>query len=337
MAGISSKALNSAPENKYRLFGKEMQNKEFVDGSGLEWYDYGMREYDQQIGRFFRVDPIIEKFYQLSPYQYCSNDPIKNVDLDGAEGLHFMIFNKLVQNTVQNPNGTSAKVLGAVTGVGGAVTGIANGGLHPIRALKGIGHMLSQSPAQNAVEYGLGLYSQYGNSGSDAFTTYAIGAHALTDIALTLAPMKGAFASKGAIATKGASVWELAQFPRGFAVEDIRIAALGEEGRLPAGFNVLDHFDNGVATSIKSIDLTASSYNKGNGLFNTLKGYVDKLDNFTYGSKDGVTITSADISSRVLDVSIQPGKATLGQWEQISKAMKYAKDNNIQFNLQFIK
>ncbi|HWC52497.1 MAG TPA: RHS repeat-associated core domain-containing protein, partial [Chitinophagaceae bacterium] len=144
MMGISSKALNfGTPENKYKLFGKELQNKEFSDGSGLEWYDYGMREYNQQIGRFFRVDPISEKFYELSAYQYCSNNPIKNVDLDGAEGLDFRILTKLVENTVKNPNGTSAKILGIMAGIGGSITGAVNALSHPGQTLKGLGHMLS--------------------------------------------------------------------------------------------------------------------------------------------------------------------------------------------------
>jgi RHS repeat-associated protein len=327
MAGISSRAIGK-PENRIKLFGKEIQHKEFTDGSGLAWYDYGMREYDHQIGRFFRIDPISEKFYELSTYQYCSNDPIKNVDLDGAEGLDFRIYNKLVVNTVKNPNSNSAKVLGAVTGVGGAVADVATGTVnavkHPIQTLKGVGRMLGQRPEDFAVNYGLNLYCKYGNAGSDAFTTYAMGAHVLTDIAFALSPAKAAFA-------KTASVWELAPVSRGFTIEGL----LG--GNLPKAFPVIDKFADGIATSIKSIDLTAETYSKGNNLLNTLKGYVNKLDDFTQGSRDGVRITSNQITSKVLEVAIQPGKASLSQWEQIGKAMQYAKNNGIGFNLQFIK
>ncbi len=45
-----------------------------------------MRVYDPRIGKFLSVDPITSQFPELTPYQFASNSPIFNIDLDGLEG-----------------------------------------------------------------------------------------------------------------------------------------------------------------------------------------------------------------------------------------------------------
>ena len=62
----------------YKYNGKELDTKK-----GLNWYDYGARQYDAALGRFTAVDPLTEKYYEMSPYTYCGNNPIKYIDPTG--------------------------------------------------------------------------------------------------------------------------------------------------------------------------------------------------------------------------------------------------------------
>lgn len=57
--------------------------KEFDHFHGLNEYDYGARWYDPILARFTTVDPLCEKYYSISPYAYCANNPVNAVDPDG--------------------------------------------------------------------------------------------------------------------------------------------------------------------------------------------------------------------------------------------------------------
>ena len=59
--------------------------KEFDRTHGLDWYDYCARQYDPASGRFTSMDPLCEKYYNISPYSYCAGNPIRYVDPDGRE------------------------------------------------------------------------------------------------------------------------------------------------------------------------------------------------------------------------------------------------------------
>ncbi len=59
--------------------------KEFVEISGLDEYDSGARWYYPAIMRTTTMDPLCEKYFSISPYAWCGNNPVNMIDPDGRK------------------------------------------------------------------------------------------------------------------------------------------------------------------------------------------------------------------------------------------------------------
>ena len=76
----------------YKYGGKELDRT-----SGLDAYDFGARMYFADRMQWGQMDPLCEKYYDVSPYGYCGNNPVNYSDhkggfrtdfLDGTQGTH---------------------------------------------------------------------------------------------------------------------------------------------------------------------------------------------------------------------------------------------------------
>ena len=65
-------------KQRYKYNGKELDRL-----NGLDWYDYGARFYDAEIVRWWVGDEKSNEYCSISPYVYCSNNPICIIDPDG--------------------------------------------------------------------------------------------------------------------------------------------------------------------------------------------------------------------------------------------------------------
>ncbi|WP_299260850.1 DUF6443 domain-containing protein [uncultured Aquimarina sp.] len=78
--GLQHKGYNDliVSEHKYGFGGKEEQNE-----LGLTTYDFGERNYNPELGRWFNIDPLAEFMRSQSPYNFGFNNPIYFSDSGG--------------------------------------------------------------------------------------------------------------------------------------------------------------------------------------------------------------------------------------------------------------
>ena len=75
--GLMGESTNGDVQ-RYKYNGKELDRM-----GGLNWYDYGARHMDAARGVFTTMDPLAEKYYDISPYAYCKDNPIRYKDENG--------------------------------------------------------------------------------------------------------------------------------------------------------------------------------------------------------------------------------------------------------------
>ena len=75
---------------------RKYNGKEFVEMHGYDTYDYGARGYYAAMGRPTTPDPLMEKYYDISPYAWCGNNPVNRIDQDGRD------FTISIQRNVNN-------------------------------------------------------------------------------------------------------------------------------------------------------------------------------------------------------------------------------------------
>ncbi len=149
---------------------------------------------------------------------------------------------------------------------------------------------------------------------------------ALSGAAL-LAPLLGegsaAQALAPSVAETASDVWKLGWAARGRQIEQ----ALGAD--LPANFPVIDAFADGVATSIKSIDLKSAIYSDADRLSTRIDAYVGQLAAFKGEEWGKRVIAPTDITERVLKIAIPKGTISRVQQSTIDAAGSRAQERGI--------
>lgn len=128
----------------------------------------------------------------------------------------------------------------------------------------------------------------------------------------------------------GDSLWEKGAFKRGQIIDK----ALGNN--LGYNFPVVDKLNERTITSIKSMDLTANTYQTGRGIYNALVKNIDDLEAFEKRSWRHTTINIDDYDYKQLEVAIPKITISKDQKNGLEQAVKYAKSKNINVKITVV-
>ena len=110
-ANVESRESDHATQ-PYKYIGKELDRTH-----GLNWYDHGARHYDPVTGRWNTMDKMCEKYYDVSPYASCGDDPVNYTDITGdtIDMKHVLILDKIYNTNVNDKINTDLSFLTGLT------------------------------------------------------------------------------------------------------------------------------------------------------------------------------------------------------------------------------
>ena len=138
-----------------------------------------------------------------------------------------------------------------------------------------------------------------------------VGTRDLLDAAvLAGAGLLGTPAEAGVLGTPASAspVWKL-----GWGLRGQKINEVFGDPTFPSNYPVIDKIPNGIATSVKSIDLNAASYQKDAILTYRLEDFVARVRGFDGADWGDLSIKKTDIADRVVQLVVPKGSMTDAQ------------------------
>ncbi|MBI3241805.1 MAG: hypothetical protein HYZ49_05870 [Chloroflexi bacterium] len=132
------------------------------------------------------------------------------------------------------------------------------------------------------------------------------------------------------------SLWEETPFNRGRDFEEL------EEANIGGNFPTIDDIDSdtGTATSLKTLDVTAETYEDTGKMESKVESYIDDLSDFddTIWHQNGeeIAVSRDDIDQLALVLGIPAGKASNEQVESLLKLEEYASSKGVQLVIKEI-
>lgn len=327
-SGMSSGGVGGMPTD----FGFAGQRHD--SNTGLVYM--GARYYDPSLGRFISPDSIVQQRndpQSYNRYAYARNNPLRYTDESGhcwgiASGLRNVPGYGVTCNNLDMALTIARHPEASAGQKAGAIAYIATEGTAHLALAVGGGILAWEGGA--AVVGAVG-----GTEAASTAGTVATAACADGDCTNEVQAVSNALCADGdctnevsAAARTARSVWEMNPFRRGAAIENLL-------GRSPQHFPVIDRFENGIATSIKSIDLSAVSYQNIGTLTSRVTGYINTLANWQGARWGGVTIQASQITGRELLLAIPPG-ATEAQMAALLQLQQWATTAGVTLNITVV-